>query len=423
MDSSPRFDKLTRSAIFSLAALLLVAAPAAADWPEFRGPTRDGVSTATNVPIEWSATENVVWKQPIPGSGWSSPVLVDGKIYLTTATGTADAGDVSLRVISVDAKDGRILWDVEAIRPDVEAAKIMHQKNSLASATPIVEGDRVFVHFGHMGTAALDLAGKILWTQTEIHYSPQPGTGGSPALVDDLLAFSCDGDEDPFVVALDRETGAERWRVARESEADRKFSFCTPLVIEVDGAKQIISPGSGMAGAYDPHSGRELWRVNYDQGFSVVPRPVFADGVLYLCSGFLRANLLAVNPQGAAGDVTESNIAWKFDRGVPTTPSILVAGDEIYFVSDGGVATCLDATSGDVQWTERLGGGFSASPVFAEGRIYFTNEDGTTYVVRAGAECELLATNELGERALASPAVDDGAIYLRTASHLWRIGK
>ena len=242
--------------IFSVVALFgvltWISAATAADWPEFRGPTRDGISTASDVPVEWSATENVAWKQPIPGSGWSSPVLVDGKLYLTTATGTAEAGDVSLRALCVDAEDGRILWDVEAIRPHVEAAKIMHQKNSLASATPIVDGDRIYVHFGHMGTAALDLSGKVLWTQMDIHYLPQHGTGGSPALVDDLLVFSCDGDEEPFIVALDRETGAERWRVARETEAEKTFSFCTPIVIEVDGVKQIISPGSGMTGGLRP---------------------------------------------------------------------------------------------------------------------------------------------------------------------------
>jgi outer membrane protein assembly factor BamB len=423
MEVYSRQTKCPFFAVQTLAILLLLATTTAANWPEFRGPTRDGISTSTSVPTEWSATENVAWKQAIPGSGWSSPVLVDGKLYLTTATGTPEASDISLRVLCVDAEDGRILWDQEAIRPDVEAAKIMHQKNSLASATPIVDGDRIYVHFGHMGTAALDLAGKVIWTQTGIKYLPQHGTGGSPALVDDLLVFSCDGDEDPFIVALDRATGEERWRTARVSEADRKFSFCTPLVIEVDGVKQIISPGSGMTGAYDPHSGHEIWRVNYDQGFSVVPRPVFTGGKLYICSGFIRANLLAIDPAGAAGDVTESNVAWSYNRGVPTTPSVLVVGGEVYFVSDNGVATCLDAASGEVHWTERLGGGFSASPVFAEGRIYFTNEDGTTYVVRAGKEYELLATNELGERALASPAVDDGTLYLRTASQLWRIGK
>ena len=418
-----RFDKLTLSMARPFAVLLLLATCTAADWPEFRGPTRDGVSTATDVPVEWSATENVAWKQPIPGSGWSSPVLAGGKLYLTSATGTADGGDVSLRALCVDAQDGRVLWDVEAIRPDVEATKIMHQKNSLASATPIVDSGRVYVHFGHMGTAALDLDGNVLWRQTDLQYTPMHGNGGSPILVDGLLVFSCDGDQEPFIAALDCRTGALRWRVARETGAEKTFSFCTPLVIEVDGAKQIISPGSGMAGAYDPRDGRELWRVNYDQGFSVVPRPVFANGILYLCSGFMRANLIAVNPQGAAGDATETNVVWKFDRGVPTTPSILVAGEEVYFVSDNGVATCLDAHTGEVRWTERLGGGFSASPVYAEGRVYFTNEDGTTYVVRAGNEYELLATNELGERALASPAVDDGALYLRTESHLWRIGE
>jgi outer membrane protein assembly factor BamB len=283
--------------------------------------------------------------------------------------------------------------------------------------------NRVYVHFGHLGTAALDLAGKVLWQQTDIEYSPQHGNGGSPALVDDLLIFSCDGDEEPFIIALDVATGGERWRIARETEADKTFSFCTPLVIDNNGQQQIISPGSGMAGAYDPHSGRELWRVNYGDGFSVVPRPIYTGGTLYLCSGFIRASLIAVDPAGASGDVTDSNVLWKYDRGVPTTPSVLVAGDEVYFVSDNGVATCLDAHSGDVHWTERLGGGFSASPVFAEGRIYFTNEDGATYVIRAGKEYELLATNELGERALASPAVDDGTLYIRTASHLWRIGK
>jgi outer membrane protein assembly factor BamB len=417
-------ETLPISAACLLASLLSIARlAAAANWPEFRGPTRDGVSTATNVPVEWSETEHVAWKQEIPGSGWSSPVLVDRKLYLTTATGSAEAGDMSLRAICLAAQDGRILWDEEAIRPDAEAAKIMHPKNSPASATPIVDSGRLFVHFGHMGTAALTLDGKVLWTQTAIHYRPQHGNGGSPVLVDDLVVFSCDGDEEPFIVALDQNTGAERWRVARETTADKTFSFCTPLVIEVDGAKQIISPGSGMAGAYDPHSGHEIWRVNYDQGFSVVPRPIYKNGLLYICSGFMRANLLALNPNGAAGDVTETNIVWKFNRGVPTTPSVVVTDQEVYFVSDNGVATCLDAHTGKMNWTERLGGGFSASPVFAEGRIYFTNEDGTTYIVRAGNEYELLATNELGERTLASPALDDGAIYLRTASHLWRIAE
>ena len=395
----------------------------AADWPEFRGPTQGGVSTAVNVPIEWSATDNIAWKQPIPGSGWSSPVLVDGRIYLTSATGSADAGDVSLRTVCINASDGHVAWDAEVFQPDADDVKAMHQKNSLASPTAIVDGGRVYVHFGHMGTAALDLAGNVLWRQTELKYSPMHGNGGSPALAGDLLVFSCDGDDEQFVVALDRSSGKERWRTPRESSSVRPFSFSTPLVISVDGRQQIISPASGFVAAYDAADGAEIWRVTYGDGFSVIPRPVYAHGLVYISSGYMRANLMAIDPSGARGDVTESNVVWEHGEGVPNTPSLLVAGDEIYFVSDRGVAACLDARSGDVRWSKRLGGAFSASPVFAEGRVYFTNEAGVTYVVRAATEYELLETNDLGERALASPAVDDGTIYLRTESHLWRINE
>ena len=411
-----------RSICILVAAAQIFYRTAAADWPEFRGPTGDGISTADNVPMEWSATSNVAWQQEIPGSGWSSPVLVDDRLYLTTATGTADKKDVSLRVLCLDAADGRVLWNREVLRPEASAASAIHQKNSLARPTPIVADDRVYAHFGHMGTAALDLAGNIIWEQTKLNYSPTHGNGGSPALVDDMLVFSCDGDDDQFVAALNRYTGEVRWQRPRETSAEKKFSFSTPLVLDVDGVTQIVSPGSGFTAAYDPRDGRELWRINYGEGFSVVPRPVAAGGLVYLCSGFIRANLLAVDPHGAAGDATADHVRWKYDRGVPTTPSLLAKGDEIFFVSDNGVASCLDARTGKVHWTERLGGNFSASPVFAEGRLYFLSEAGVTYVVRAGTNYELLATNDLGERALASPAVADGAIYLRTESRLWRIG-
>lgn len=425
MNALPAFS-LLRS-LFPLrsfaAALLLCQVAVAGDWPEFRGPTRDGVSTATNVPTTWSPTENVKWKQAIPGNGWSSPVLVGGKLYLTTATGSADAGDVSLRALCLDAADGRILWDEEVLRPDTEAAKAMQAKNSLASPTPIVDGDRLYVHFGHMGTAALDLEGNLRWQQTDLKYAPMHGNGGSPALVGDLLMFSCDGTDAQFVAALDRATGRVRWKQPRNANAERPFSFSTPLVIDVDGARQIVSPGSGYVGAYDPEDGREIWRIDYGDGFSVIPRPVYAHGMVYVCTGFMRPSLLAIDPKGAEGDATETNVVWKHDQGVPLTGSLLVAGDEIYFVSDRGVASCLDARTGDEHWSERLGGGFSASPVYADGRVYFTNEEGTTYVVRAGTEYELLATNDLGERSLASPAVDDGAIYLRTEGFLRRIGQ
>ena len=409
--------------LLHLLAATYIPSIAAADWPEFRGPTRDGISTNVDVPSAWSDTENIAWKQEIPGHGWSSPVLVDGRIYLTTATGDIETDDLSLRALCVRADDGHILWDVEIVRPDAEAAGKKHGKNGLASPTPIVNQGKVYVHFGHLGTAALDLDGNILWRQTDIKYDPRHGNGGSPVLVGRALVFSCDGLDTQNIVALDRATGKVLWKTPRNTSAFKTFSFSTPQVIEVAGQQQVISPGSGLVAAFDPQDGTEIWRVNYGEGFSVVPRPVFAHGRLYLATGFMRPSLLVINPQNARGDATESNIVWQHNRGVPNTPSMLVVGDEIYFVSDRGVASCLDANTGEVHWSERLGGNFSASPIFAAGRIYFTNEDGKTSILRPGVEYDLLATNDIGERTFASLAPADGTLYLRSESHLWRIGR
>jgi outer membrane protein assembly factor BamB len=402
--------------------LLLCDKVCASDWPQFRGPNGDGVSEATNVPVRWSTTENVAWKTAIPGEGWSSPVLADGKLYLTTAVAGEGDDAVSLRAISVDAADGRIVWNVEALSADPKEAAKAHTKNRRASSTPVVDGGRLFVHFGHLGTAALDLDGQVLWQQQNVKYSPVHGNGGSPALVDGLLVFSCDGAADPFVAALDQASGDVRWRTPRNTSASKTFSFSTPLVIPVDGAQQVISAGSGFVGAYDPHDGREIWRVPYGEGYSVVPRPVFAGGLLYVATGFNRARLLAIDPT-AANRGGKDAVVWSYERGVSLTPSLLVVGNEVYFVADNGVASCLDARTGKVHWTERVEGGFSASPVFADGKVYFVNEAGVTYVVSAATTYELLATNDLNEEALASPAVTDGAIFIRTADHLWRIGK
>lgn len=406
------------AALFLIAANLL--ARAATDWPEFRGPTGQGISTAKNVPLHWSATSNIVWKTEIPGDGWSSPVLANGQIYLTTA-GTDSTG-ISLRVLCLNAKAGRTEWNVKVLQPAPGATQAIHKKNSLASPTPIVRDGRIYVHFGHLGTAALDYSGKILWQQTALQYPPMHGNGGSPALVGDTLVFSCDGETDPFIAALDARTGQVRWKTPRHTPAKNKFSFSTPLAIEVDGVTQIISPGSGFVGGYDPKGGHELWRVRYGEGFSVITRPVFAHGLLFVTSSYNRSVLYAVKPAGAKGDVTDTHLVWKHDKGVPNTPSPLVVGDEIYFVSDSGIATCLDARTGQLHWSERLGGGFSASPVWTEGRIYFQNEEGVGTVLKAGKTFEVLAKNDLGERTLASPAVTDGTIFLRSKSHLWRIG-
>ena len=408
----------------SFAALAASARPLNAgetEWPQFRGPTGQGISAAVNVPIEWNATSHIAWKTETPGRGWSSPVLSNGKLYLTAAVPDAGSTDLTLHAFCMDAKDGRILWDTEVFRPDPSVTAKMHPKNSPASGTPIVTEDRLYVHFGHMGTAALDLSGKIVWQQTELQYSPVHGNGGSPILLGDELIFSCDGETDPFVAALDAKTGAVRWKTLRNSTAKKKFSFCTPLAIKVGATTEVISPGSGFVGAYDPKDGRELWRVRYGEGYSVVPRPVFAQGLLFLGSGFDASVFYAIRPEGASGDATTSNIAWTQRKGAPLTPSPIVVGNDVYFISDGGVATSADAKTGTIHWSERLEGQFSASPVAAEGRIYFQNEAGVGFVVKAGWSYQLLAKNELGEHSLASYAVADGAIFIRTDGHVWKV--
>ena len=401
---------------FLIAMALIIGRQAAAEeWPEFRGPLGMGISNATNVPAAWGAKSNVVWKTALPGRGWSSPVVSGGKIYLTTAV------DEGLRAICLSAEKGDLIWNTEIFRPDQGAVKAIHKKNGLASPTPIVRDGRVYVHFGHMGTAALDLSGQIVWKSSEITYSPVHGAGGSPALAGDLLVFNCDAAEDPFVAALDARDGQVRWKTPRHTPAQRKFSFATPLLIDVGGEPQWISPGSGLVGAYDPASGRELWRVRYGEGYSVVTRPVYAHGLLYVSSSFDRPVVYAVKP-GGRGDLTDSNVAWTQKKSAPNTPSLIVVGDEVYFVSDAGIATCADARSGEVHWTERLGGDMSASPVAAEGRVYFQNEAGIGYVVRAAKKFELISKNDLEERTLASAAVLDNALILRSEAHLWRLG-
>jgi outer membrane protein assembly factor BamB len=394
---------------------------AADAWPEFRGPGAQGISTATNVPVNWSATSNIAWKVAVPGKGWSSPVLAGGKIYLTTACAVEGSSDVSLRVLCLSAADGRTLWNVEAIRPDPTAVVPGHMKNSMASPTPIIHGDRLFAHFGHLGTACLSLDGRIVWRQQQVKYSPIHGNGGSPLLVDSELIFSCDGRENPFVVALDAKTGRVNWKTPRHTAAKKTFSFCTPLLVERAGSRQVVLPGSGFVAGYDPASGQELWRFRYGEGFSVVPRPVVSGDLLFVSSGFDEPILYAIKLEDANGDITLTHAAWRYARQVPTTPSMLVVGRELYFVSDGGIASCLDAQTGAVHWIERLDGGFSASPICAEGRIYFQNESGVGFVIKAGTQFELLAKNDLGERSLASYAVADNQLFIRTADHLWAV--
>ena len=402
-----------------LALLLLASAARGEDWREFRGPTGQGLYAGKGVPVEWDTTKNVVWKEAIPGHGWSSPILLKGRVYLTTFE--QGSGKIGLQALCLDAATGKRLWQKEVFAPDAKKSPGIHSKNSHASPTPVTDGERLYVHFGHQGTAALSLDGQVLWSDNKtLRYAPVHGPGGSPILAAGKLVFSADGSDKQFVVALDPATGDVAWKTDRKSQAGKKFSFSTPLLIDVAGKQQIVSPASGALMAYDAADGKELWRVKYD-GYSVIPRPVYGHGMIFFSSGYDYPKLLAVRVDGK-GDVTKTHVAWSTAKGAPHTPSPLLVGDELYTVGDHGTATCFDARTGKVHWSKRLEEAYSASPTYADGKVYFQSEDGVTTVVRAGKEYALLATNRMDERTYASFAVADGAIYLRTEGHLYRIG-
>jgi outer membrane protein assembly factor BamB len=380
------------------------------DWPEFRGPTGQGHSDERGLPLTWSETKNVRWKVAIPGRGWSSPAIHGDRIWLTTAT---EEGK-SLRAISIDRNTGATLQNVELFR--LKSAGHLNTKNSLASPTPVLEGDRVYLHFGANGTACLTQTGEILW-KTRLEYdNGQHGPGGSPVIYDNLLIMSCDGQDVQYVVALDKMTGKVRWKKPREGYQ----AYTTPLVVRLPSGDQVISPGAFRAVAYEPATGKELWQVRYGDGFSNVPRPVYGDGLVFICTGFQQPSLLAVRLDGH-GDVTKSHIAWTLKRGVSLTPSPLLVGSELYMVSDNGIASCLDAKTGAPNWQVRLGGNYSASPIYADGRIYFLSEEGESVVIAPGKEFKALAKNQLDGQTLASMAVSGGSIFVRSQTSLYRL--
>lgn len=385
------------------------------DWPEFRGPGAQGHSAERGLPVQWAEGTNVLWKSSVPGLGWSTPVVASGRVWITTAV---EQRGVSLRAMAFDVESGKEVVNVEVFKIPLDRREL-NPKNSWASPSPVIDGDRVYVHFGADGTAALTTTGDIVW-KARFEYQSQHGAGGSPIVYGDLLIFSCDGSDAAFVIALDKRTGKVKWKSNRGFPSDQAYT--TPLIIRVADRDQLISVGAFRARAYDPVTGKEIWRVRYDEGFSNVPRPVFAHGLVYIVTGFQQPELLAVRPDGT-GDVTKTHIAWRLQRGAPLTPSPIVVGDELYIVNDGGIASCIDARTGAVIWQSRLGGTYSASPVHADGRLYFPAEQGVTTVIAPGREARRLATNKLDGSLLASMAVARGSIFLRTDSHLYRIAE
>jgi len=404
-----------------LLCVVCVSETQAADWPQFRGPGGQGHSDATNLPLTWSETENIQWKVPVAGLGWSSPAIQGDQIWITSAV---DDGK-TLHAIALDRATGKSLHDVTIF--ELAEPGPVHSKNSHASPTPLIEGDRVYVHYGAHGTACLKTDGTIVWKTQDLKHDHRHGPGGSPVIFEDLLILNCDGSDIQFVVALDKNTGEIRWKKKREhigedrltGKSNVPMSYTTPLLTEINGTIQLLSSGADSIVSYNPRNGEEYWWFRYD-GYSNVPRPVVGKGLVFISSGYDRPEFYAVKVDGT-GDVTESHLGWNMKKAAPLNPSPLLVGDELYLVDDDGIATCLDAVTGTQHWQRRIGGNFSASPTLADGKIYLLDEDGKTTVIAPGKKYEVLATNTLEGRTLATPAMVDHAVFLRTDTHLYRI--
>ncbi len=407
-----------------------------ADWPQFRGPfnnghvTAPGSTTPTGLPVKWSETENVKWKIPIPHRGWSTPAIMEGKVWLTTAT--LEGHDFF--VICVDAATGNVLLNEKLFHTDApEPLGGAVGVNCYASPSPVVEPGRVYVHFGSYGTACLDTGTfKVLWKREDLACRHFRGPGSSLALFKDYLLITMDGIDQQYLAALDKKTGQNVWRADRTTAwndlgqdgkpaggGDFRKGFTTPLVIEVNGKPQVISAGSKAAYSYDATSGRELWKVRYP-AHTPAATAVFGHGLVFLTTGNSPTELMAIRPTGE-GDVTSTNIVWKTTRGAPRMPSPLLVDDLLYVVADNGVATCWEATTGKELWQERVGGDYFASPIYADGRIYCFNNTGASTVLKAGRTYEVLTKNTLEAGLMASPAVAGKALILRTKTHLYRI--
>ncbi len=403
-----------------LLACLLDPALALAQWPQFRGPRGDGHSAELGLPTSWNEGTNVAWKVPVPGRGYSSPVILEGRIWLTTAL--EDEG--SLRAVAFDLKSGAILHDIEVFKPD--SWQHRHAENSYASPTPVLEPGRIYVHFGDYGTACLAAdSGDVLWRSQDLRLQHEHGPGSSPILWQNLLITNFDGINERYVAALDKSTGDLVWKTPRSVPLERSprhgKAFATPLVINSNGEPQLISPGASQVSSYDPATGEEIWYVRYE-GYSNVPRPVAGLGLVFVDTGYVKPHMLAIHP-GGQGDVTDTRVRWRYHWQVPANPSPLLIGARLFMVSDHGNASWLDARKGEDLWRQRLGGRHYASPIYASGRIYTFSREGRTVVFEATDTYREVDRAELDGAIFASPAVADSAFFIRTDSHLYRLEK
>ncbi len=403
-------------------------------WPQFRGPMGNGLASdpgqtqPLGLPVRWSETENVKWKTAIPHKGWSTPVVMDGQVWLTTAT--TDGHDFF--AICVDAETGEIRFNERLFHAD-NPEPLGNPMNCYASPSPVIEPGRVYISFGSYGTACLDAkAFKVLWTRTDLPCRHYRGPGSSPILFENLLVLTMDGVDVQYLVALDKATGRTVWKTDRTAnwddldedgkprdEGDLRKAYGTPIVVDVNGTRQMLTVGARAVYGYDPTDGRELWKVQ-NPGFSGAASPVYGQGLAYMVTGFGKTELLAIRPDGR-GDVTDTHVAWKTGNQVPQTPSPVLVGDLFFMINDTGTVTCLEAATGQQVWRQRIRGNFAASLLYADGHIYCFNQEGRTTVFNAAREYQALSTNVLDAGFMASAAVWGKSLILRTKEHLYRI--
>ena len=422
--------KASRLALLACLAVLQGSVLAGEGWPMFRGPQGSGAVAVSRLPLFWSETNNVLWKIAIPHVGWSTPVVQDDQIWATSAT---EKGH-DFFAFCVDVKSGKILFEKQLFHSDTPEP-LGNAVNRYASPSPAIEKGRVYVHFGSYGTACLDTStGEVLWKREDLKCRHYRGPGSSVILHRDLLIVTFDGVDVQYVTALDKRTGKTVWKSDRtivwkdldekgqpKRDGDFRKGFATPLVIRAGGKEQLISPASSTLFAYEPDTGKEIWRVRNTEHTPAVS-PVFGGGLVLAVTGHGAAEMLAVRPEGS-GDVTDSHVAWRVaGKDVPLTPSPVALSGLLYMLADHGAATCIDIATGKTVWREMLGGSYLASPIHDGERIYFFGGSGKTTVLRAGRTFEKLAENHLAAGFMASPAVAGDSLILRTKTHLYRIG-
>ncbi len=427
-------SRITRTSLL-VGLLALLSHQVFGHWPEFRGPLHNGQVPANpdgspiGLPIRWSETENIVWKTPIPYKGWSSPVIWGNRIWLTTAT----EDGLEMFALCLDRETGEILHNLKLFTNEAPEP-LGNDVNGYASPSPVIEEGHVYVHFGSYGTACLDSnTGATLWERRDYPCRHYRGPGSSPFLYKDKLILTFDGVDLQYVVALDKTTGKEIWKVNRTTEwtdldengnpkreGDFRKAFCTPIVTTIDGKEQLIAPGSMTVFAYDPASGKEIWRAR-DHGYSAACRPVVGNGMGFFSVGQGPGGYMAIRLENMKGDVSDSHLVWRQQQGMPKRSSPIYLDGLLYLANEGGIISCLDAKTGDFIWKELLEGGVTASPIYGDGMLYFFDEEGTTTLLKPGRAYDVLRKNKLDSGMMASPAVDGKSLFLRTKTHLYRI--